>query len=144
MAVQTVCRMAPPCRGWKPWPASRSAFPRPDSLPDGTAVPRLEAVASLAKRIPSSGQYAGWHRCTGAGSRDQLRAAHSPVRTVCRMAPPCRGCKPWSASRRPSGLTVGKRPKLRGWQCQEDIKYETLHRVSYPMSRHSHRDASLY
>lgn len=110
--VLAVCRMAPPCRGCKPWSASRSAFPRPDSLPDGTAVPRLEAVASLAKRIPSSGQYAGWHRCAGAGSRDQLRAAHSPVRTVCRMAPLCRGCKPWSASRRPVRPDKRKRQKL--------------------------------
>ncbi len=39
---------------------------------------------------------AGWHRRAAAGSRGLPRAAHSPVLAVCRMAPPCRGRKPWA------------------------------------------------
>lgn len=58
--VLAVCRMAPPCRGRKPWPASRSACPRPGCLPDGAAVPRLEAVGgSISSEGSCPRQFAG-------------------------------------------------------------------------------------
>ncbi len=37
--------MAPPRRGRKPWSASRRLSCGPDSLPDGTAEPRLEQMS---------------------------------------------------------------------------------------------------
>lgn len=46
-------------------------------MPDGTAVPGLEAVISFAQRIPPSGQSAGWRRRAAAGSRGLPRAALS-------------------------------------------------------------------
>ena len=69
--VRIALRMAPPSRGWKPWPASRRPSCSLDCPPDGTAVPRPQAVACLAKGIPPSG-------------------------LPYRIALPCRGWKPWA------------------------------------------------